>query len=449
MIQTYNDIDQEIQNFRKKFKDYAQIQKIFSSSHFISLQIRLPGKSLYLYFGRGHNYEGFWLGEKQIESALRKRDQFLEYMRRYLSASVLLDLAIDEKDRIIKIDYGRYGHTNSFFLFYCGRELYFANIFFDDKTRRFQTFCSWIKGNQETQSNSFSLFDTIGRKSILKNKTTIDKAPIEKLLKDEKAKALTLIASGKSRKFLVRKKKNIVADITQVDKWPKLFEFIKNGSDFSKLKRKENIEGFKISFKNSDHYKRQDELYLKVKKLKKAQKILSLRLRDTQDSLEKQNLNDFENKLKTIKPIWTQSFKAETIEIKKEKGYSIHYFDRYKIAVGLTAVGNDQMRKEWAKKDDLWFHAQGDKSPHIILKNSGTSSGASLDLDLFKVIGTAMLHYMKSSSADINLMYTQVKNLKGVKGVTGSVTFKKMKYINIIKEKEWDEIINNDPLDSL
>jgi predicted ribosome quality control (RQC) complex YloA/Tae2 family protein len=140
MIQTYNDIAQEIQNFRRKFGEYAQIQKIFSSSQFLSLQIRLPGKSFYLYFGRGHQFEGFWLGEKQIESALRKRDQFLEYFRRYLSASVLLNLDIDEKDRIIKIDYGRFGQTNRMFLFYKGRELYFANIYFDEKVKRFKTF---------------------------------------------------------------------------------------------------------------------------------------------------------------------------------------------------------------------------------------------------------------------------------------------------------------------
>lgn len=443
MIQTYNDIDQEIQNFRSKFKDYAQIQKIYGSSHFVSLQIRLPGKSLYLYFGRGHNYEGFWLGDKQIESALRKRDQFLEYLRRYLSASVLLNLSLDEKDRIIKIDYGRFGHTNSLMLFYKGRELYFANIFFDEKTKRFQVFRSWMKGSSEVENTDFSVFDELGRKDIDKNKSTTLSVSISKLLNDEKKKALSLLTSGKSKKFLIRKKKNISADITQVNKWPKLVEFIQNHGEFDKLKRKEVIVGFKISFKNKEHYKRQDELYLKVKKLKKAQKILSLRLEDTQESLDKQEFLDFENKLKIIKPIWFQSFKSDAVEIKKEKGYVVHTFKNFHVGVGISAIGNDQMRKAWAKKDDVWFHAHGDKSPHVIVKMKNSN----LDVELFKIIASAMLHYMKSSSTEINLLYTAVKNLKGVKGVAGSVNYKKEKYITVLKERSWDEISTDSIID--
>jgi len=439
MIQTYNDIAQEIQNFRRKFGEYAQIQKIFSSSQFLSLQIRLPGKSFYLYFGRGHQFEGFWLGEKQIESALRKRDQFLEYFRRYLSASVLLNLDIDEKDRIIKIDYGRFGQTNRMFLFYKGRELYFANIYFDEKVKRFKTFYSWIKGTVDNEAVDYELFDEVGRKDIDKSTPAREVKCIDKLLKEEKEKAINQLSSGKSKKFLVRKRKNITNDITQVNRWPELQNFIQNNSDFDKLKRKEVINGFKISFKNSDHYKRQDELYTKVKKLKKAQRILSLRLSDTQDSLEKQKtqLNDFENKLKTIKPIWAQSFKSETTEVKTENGYKVFSLDSMKLGVGLTAAGNDQLRKNWGSKEDIWFHAHGDKSPHIVIK-----SDRSLDMEVFEVVAAAMVHFMGTDRSDINLLYCSVKSLKGVKGVQGSVTFKKEKYINVIVKNDWSTFLN-------
>ncbi len=439
MIQTYNDIAQEIQNFRKKFGEYAQIQKIYSSSQFISLQIRLPGKSFYLYFGRGHQFEGFWLGEKQIESALRKRDQFLEYFRRYLSASVLLNLQLDSKDRITKIDYGRFGHTNRMFLFYKGRELYFANIYFDEKIKRFKTFCSWIKGTLDFEANDFEIFDEIGRKDIDKSAPLREPKSIDKLLKVEKEKAIQLLSSGKSKKFLVRKKKNITNDIDQVNRWPELAEFIQNNESFEKLKRKEKIKGFKINFKNADHYKRQDELYTKVKKLKKAQKILALRLSDTEKSLDKQmtQLHDFENKLKIIKPIWAQSFKADTVEVTAENGYKVFDLDRFKLAVGISAAGNDQMRKSWASKEDMWFHAHGDKSPHIIIKTDQP-----LDMELFQKVASAMIHFMGTKKSDVNLMYCPVKNIKGVKGVQGSVTFKKEKYINVIIENDWTTLIN-------
>ena len=441
MIQTYNDIDQEIQNFRKNFKDYAQIQKIYSSSQFISVQIRLPGKSLFLYFGRGHNFEGFWLGTKQVESPLRKRDQLLEYFRRYLSASVLLDLDLDQKDRIIRIKYGRFGQTNRLLLFYCGRELYFANIYFDEKDLRFKTFCSWQKGIQDIEAEDFKVFDSIGRKDIAKDIELKMSVHIEKLLAEEKARALSMVGSGKSKKFLSRKKKNITSDIAVVGEWPKLFKFVEEGSDFDKLSRKENLFGFKVNFKSKEHYKRKDELYTKVKKLKKAQRILSLRLSDTEESLKHQVSvkHDFENKLKIIKPIWSQSFKAEEVIIEKAKGYIVHTFPLFKLAVGLSSSGNDQMRKEWGRKEDIWFHAHGDKSPHIIIKNHGSL----IDMTLFQVVASAMLYYMKNSKHDVSLLYTQVKNLKGVKGVAGSVNYKKEKYINVILEKSWDSILSD------
>ncbi len=441
MIQTYNTISQEIQSFRNIFTDYAQIQKIYSSSQFISIQIRLPGKSFFLYLGRGHGFEGFWLGEKQVESALRKRDQFLEYLRRYLSASVLLGVDLDDKDRVLKISYGRFGQTNKLFLFYKGRELYFANYYFDEKDKRFKTFLSWHKGVQEEKYDDFNVFDSIGRKEI-PDKTKVQKRiPIEKLLKNEKEKAQGLLSSGKSKKFLVRKKKNIDSDITKVSQWPKLVSFIEQTEDFAKLERKIAIHGFKLKFKSPEHYKRQDELYLKVKKLKKAQKILALRLSDTIDTLEKQKQRqeNFENNLKTIKPIWAQSFKTEELVIKKEKGYVLHELKGLKLAIGQSAVANDQMRKEWAKKEDIWFHAVGDKSPHIIVKLGDQN----LDMEFFKIIASMMVHYMGSDSREINLMYTSVKNLKGVKGAAGSVTFKKEKYINVIIEKNWNSIITD------
>jgi len=53
-----------------------------------------------------------------------------------------------------------------------------------------------------------------------------------------------------------------------------------------------------------------------------------------------------------------------------------------------------------------------------------------------------MVHFMGTDRSDINLLYCSVKSLKGVKGVQGSVTFKKEKYINVIVKNDWSTFLN-------
>jgi predicted ribosome quality control (RQC) complex YloA/Tae2 family protein len=441
MIQTYNDILQEIQSFNEDFAKTAQIQKLYSSSQFICMQIREPGKSKFLYFGRGKGYEGFWSGLSQIPSPLRKRDQFLEYMRRYLSGSVLTDVDMDPKDRVVRIEYRRFGKRNRFMFFYRGRELYFSNIYYDEKVNYMRTFCSWIKGVIDEELDDFNMFNELGHKEIGKDKLAKERVPIENLLLDEKKRALSLLSSGKSRKFLKRKINNIQGDIDKVNKWPELVEFVENCTDLSKLPMKNTFATHRLNFKSKEHFTRRDELYLKIKKLKKAQKILALRFSDTQENLTllPESSEEYENKLKVIKPIWSVTSDVKSAQVTNEKGYKVIKLDGIQLGVGLSAIGNDQVRKEWAKKTDFWFHLEGDKSPHIIIKLDNQL----MDLNVFETVTAAMLHFVGSSATEARLLYTQVKNLKGVKGAAGKVTIKKEKKISVILNKNWNDIITS------
>ena len=441
MIQTYNDILQEIQSFNEDFAKIAQIQKLYSSSQYICMQIREPGKSKYLYFGRGKSYEGFWEGATQIPSPLRKRDQFLEYMRRYLSGSVLTGVDIDVEDRVVRLEYRRFGKRCRFMFFYRGRELYFSNIYYDEKLHYMRTFCSWIKGVIDEELDDFKMFNELGRNDIDKNRNSREKISIDKLLLDEKKRALNLLSSGKSKKFLKRKITNIQGDIDKVNKWPELTTFAENCSDFSKMPMKNTFAGHRLNFKTKEHFTRRDELYTKIKKLKKAQKILALRFSDTEENLKQlpDLSEDYENKLKIIKPIWSVTNDSDTVQVMSEKGYKVIKLEGIHLAVGISAIGNDQVRKEWAKKTDFWFHLEGDKSPHIIIKLDSPV----MDLNVFEIVTAAMLHYVGSTATEARLIYTQVKNIKGVKGAAGKVTIKKEKKISVILNKSWNDIINS------
>lgn len=388
--------------------------------------------------GRGHGHEGLWNDEKQIISFLRKRDRFLEYLRKFLSASILYNIEIDKKDRIFKIDYRRFGQKNTMLFFYCGRELYFANRFFNEKKHIRELFCSW-KGTSidDFAGSDFELFDEIGRKDI-ENKIQKSKdRNFSKLIKSENTKAESTAIGGKSLKFLKRKEKKILQDIANTNLVDELRQKTLM-NDLDSLPMKNKIGDIKINFKSKEHFKRRDEIFLKIKKLNKAKSILSLRLEDTQIKIKEHGKKkNLQNTLKTIAPLWMNKSK-EVLKVENKQEYKLFCTDLCDIGIGITARGNDGLRKEWAKKTDTWFHLDGDKSPHIIVK---MKSGV-IDEKIYQIVAACMKKFGKINSDEATLVYTLVKNLKGVKGAAGKVIFKKEKRIRVQIYEEFNTIFN-------
>ncbi len=90
MIQYYRDLESQVKAIQSEGLTGGQIQKIYSTSQLVSLSIRIPGKTWSLYLGRGSGIEGFWLGDSPPPSHLRRKDNFLEYLRRHLSSCTFL-----------------------------------------------------------------------------------------------------------------------------------------------------------------------------------------------------------------------------------------------------------------------------------------------------------------------------------------------------------------------
>lgn len=439
MIQTYNDISQEIQYFQTIFEGTAQIQKIYSSSYYISIQVRLPGRNHFIVLGRGHGQEGLWNSDKQIESFLRKRDRFLEYLRKFLSSSVLQSIEQDSKDRIIKLTYRRLGQRHVMMFFYCGRELYFANRFFNEKKHTRELFCSW-KGTQDDdlEISDFDIFDEIGRKEVQEKNKFTENRKFSTLIKQELKKAEATALGGKSLKFLKRKKKKIQEDIKNIQLIPEL-EKLTQLEDLTTLPMKNKVGTIKLNFKEKEHFKRRDEVFKKIKKLKKAKGILELRLQDTETKLlQIGKKNNLQNTLKTITPQWMNKREVEA-EVKTEASYKTLKYNGLDLAIGTSARGNDEIRKNWAKKDDIWFHLDGDKSPHIIVKLKGKI----LDDEIFNLVSVCMQKFGKIEAQEVGLIYTPVKNLKGVKGSPGKVIYKKEKRRKVYVQKTFDNYFNS------
>ena len=87
MIQSLEQISSQVESFDFPRGESIYIQKLYSSSYFICISLRMRGETKFLYIGRGAGNEGVWLSSLRVESYLRKIDKFLEYLRKHLGSS--------------------------------------------------------------------------------------------------------------------------------------------------------------------------------------------------------------------------------------------------------------------------------------------------------------------------------------------------------------------------
>jgi predicted ribosome quality control (RQC) complex YloA/Tae2 family protein len=104
--------------------------------------------------------------------------------------------------------------------------------------------------------------------------------------------------------------------------------------------------------------------------------------------------------------------------------------------VGLDAESNDLIRAQ-SPKDHFWFHIENYSGSHCIIKTDDFSKLTFKDLE---AIGAMLRDFSKLDILEIPLLYTQVKNIKGIKGAQGKVIVNKAKHLTL-KYVSWIEII--------
>ena len=118
--------------------------------------------------------------------------------------------------------------------------------------------------------------------------------------------------------------------------------------------------------------------------------------------------------------------KKETKDVveKSENQIIIKKYDGYTFGIGKDAGGNDYLRSKWGLKNDLWFHSEAGSSQHVVVKVIKEGK--------WDEIIKNITHIFLPNGGDMNLIYTQLKNVKGIKGSKGLVEYKKEKHIRII-----------------
>ncbi len=441
MIQYYLDLQKQVKAIQSFQDSYAQIQKIYSTSMFISLSIRSPGITWFLYLGRGGGQEGIWKGDSPPSSTLRRKDNFLEYLRKHLSSCSFISLELDKYDRIVKLNYQKFGQLQSILFFWKARKLYFVHYYQDRPEEPFKLLLSWhgkaIIPNEDL-GNLFDFFNEIGRKMDMKHDlTSAAPSSIDQLLNDE-LMAAKMKGLSSAPTFLQRKITNIEQDLTRTKQWNQLQDLLDQGESLEMYELK--VGDHKIKFEGDlNPYERRNLLFEKIKKLKRGEGILSKRLQDAKDELAGKNIQKVESSLlPLVKPVWgKEELKSVSISREAEKeDYRIFKFEGFSIGVGLSSFGNDQLRSKWAKKDDLWFHLDNLKSAHAILKLNSSSIVSSEMMNLAASIVAYFSHFHEEW---IPIIFTPMKNLKGVTGSSGMVIYKKEKHLRCskISSSDW------------
>jgi predicted ribosome quality control (RQC) complex YloA/Tae2 family protein len=423
MIARYSQIKQQVEMISQTLIRPGHIQKIFSTSRYLCFQVRVPGKNISIYLGRGGGCEGLWLGDAIPSSFLRKRDRWLEWCRKNFSSSLILNVRMDSLDRGIVFETQKAGIIHSFYVSWVGRHCYFALHNSEDQT----WFTSWSASQEGLPS--FAIFDEVGRRQVEDRITNEDPIGISKLLEEELILAKRTAKPKQKIKSLKIKISKISGDLRKITQWKKMQETIeKVDPTIFETETHFVLADLKYKFpKALSSWQKRSWLFDQVKRLKDAEKLQQVRLIEAEAELKKLETKSevTENLLTVIGPNWKQH-EAEKKESKKaEQGdFQIHALDDCKIAIGLSAQGNDQMRKTWAKSDDWWVHAANGTSAHAIIKleKSGIPNPNHL-----KLAAVLIAKQSGISATELEVISTAVKNVRGVSGTAGMVTYKKSK----------------------
>lgn len=411
--------------------EFYPLQKAYTTPHFLVLSVRFPGKTVAVYIGRGNQYQGVFLGDKLPPSYLRVQDRLLDYFRKYLVGARLGKMEVADKTMVNLFHFKNEHPDNAFLFGYKERQLFFA------RQSKEEIYLSW-SGETLVANNLLSLVDSFGPDKVVAS-TNHREWAIADYLKEEEKKISGQPLQRKKEKFLVRKIHNITEDLANVKNWNLLQQDLQEDRidlDTDELR----VYGQKIKlFGLASPWLKRDVIFKKIKKLKKAEEILSSRLEESQKEFENVKKGEFEFEVttqKVIQPLWITHAKQEKPQSSE---YNIKNFRIKNLSgvIGLDALANDFIRSQ-ASKDHYWFHVENYPGSHCIIK---TDDFTKLSIDDLSAIASMLRDFSRLEILEIPILYTQLKNVKGLKGTKGEVIVKKPKHLRCLYIN-WKEIIS-------
>lgn len=435
MKQSLNNLTRKVEAFSHilENKGHAVIQQVVSTPHVLSMQCRIPGKTYFLYVGRGAQYQGFDFSTKKVPAEFKIQDRFLQFARRYWRGMKVVDIEASTDDRVLRLKGVKEATIQEMIFFWRGRDLFFAHIKY--KENEVEVFRSWEgkvveSWTADQEINLKLLFKELGFADVdFGDKDTDFK--FEEYLEFATDKDTEKKKEKYSKRMnTLKKMKGELVLLNEVEKLRPWTE-----KDLESVQ--EVGEGrFKVSFRGIEgHYKKREFLFDKIKGWQKSRQIVKERIQKLESEHLKKGNKQVVSKLrdqKIIQPIWNYEKKKTTVQ-----GHQNHIEILYrntKCYLGRTAQENDYIRKEFSKKEDMWIHLEGMKSGHMIIK---ASNELNLDVADFEILASALVDLNGIEISEIPIVYTKVKNIKPVKGSAGMVTYKKEKHLKVYFHQDW------------
>ncbi len=431
-----------------------KVQKIYSSASAICLYCREVGATHYIYIGRGGQCVGLGVYQGIVPSRYRVKDKFLELMRGEFKNWRLVNSVWHEKEKMCHLQFLKKDQAKDFYYIPSGNELYFCICHTHERNQKKTVLKSWEGKRKEVLEipDPLAIYQDF-IKSIKKRDFEKDSSAMN----SDKAFGIYLIKSSrqvikKKIKFLKRKITNISQDLETNKKWRKLYEIADSKVDLGNILPPHFlVEGVKIRVDGSEGQgKIYDLIYSKAKRLRKGEGILSVRLDQARSELasllDGEDLEEIETAYKRYEaPVWKDMSRSEKLGRAHQKDIRANQneVDFFKVGefsggIGKSAKGNDFLRS-WGNKDDMWLHIDNEEGCHVVLRIQNLLELNSIALT---AIAGAIAHYSGVKRSEVNLVYSEVGGIKGIKGRPGAVTIKRPRYLTVPVNHGWQEILS-------
>lgn len=362
--------------------------------------------------GRGNQYQGIYLADKIPPTHLRIQDRFLDYVRKYLVNAKLSKITCEKVKMLISLEFKKEGVNKTFYLGWSDRHLYF------DQQKLDESIGFGVPNESASTRLPWTLEDYLKSKNFEESKKVVQK---------------------KKEKFLTKKLQNIKNDIEKNSKW-RIIEEKLVAEELDLTGTEIMVAQEKIKFPNcKNEWQKKDQIYKKIKKLRKGEEILQARLLETEAEQLKAQSGAVEfslTKESAIQPCWPAQKKNSVRPNTKENIMNLK-LGKFNGVVGLDSSGNDSIRSG-ENKDNFWFHLDNLKGAHCIVKTNDLTQLSPTDL---AAIASMLRDLSHLEITEIPMVFTQLKYVKGIKGSSGKVIINKAKHLrcNYIS---WKEIIS-------
>lgn len=414
---------------------YPQIQKVWSSLALASLSLRFRGETLILNLAKSPKFFALFLSKNKAPSEWRAKDKTQDWLRSKLAGRRLKAIIGSEKARVLTFVLDRPGGEDFLAVFYHLEEA--SHFYFDGVNKTLWT--SW--SGSRTKMN----FEIGEVEEIFSERTEVrfyGSSGIEKEFSYEDFNSAVGVSGRiirRLKKGHERKKEKIKKDLSKNEALLSIEALLVKDEMPLTDRKNLNLNGQTIKLPHgTDHFAKRDFLFGKIKGAKKGIAITRERLKQIENVTHTDQVELLRSPyqwefIKSAKPK-----KSDTLAETGGQGYELFKIGGIKAGIGKSAQGNDALRKEFNKKNALWFHLESGSSAHVIV---GTANFADLNTEQLGVIASMIRDQQKSDFREISLIYTLLKNVKAVTGTPGKVIYSNIKYIKVNYLANWETLI--------